>query len=99
MAASNGGARFDGPPIVLLFGFIVLAPLLETLDECVVPYWLLMMIRPSRASTRARGLVAVSGLIMALLHLGAWPSAILEPEMHGLKPARQNGQPVNLHVA
>lgn len=77
MGVPNSGARLDASPIVLLFGFILLAPLLETLVECAVPYWLMRKMRATRASKRAWGFVAVSALIMALLHMGAWPSAIL----------------------
>ena len=74
---SNGGARFDGSPMVLLFGFILLAPLLETVVECAVPYWLMMKMSAAAVRKPAWGFVAVSGLVMALLHMGAWPAAIL----------------------
>ena len=77
LGAPGSRAAFDGSPMVLLFGFIFLAPLLETLVECVVPYWLMLKMGATEVSKRAWGFVAVSALIMALLHMGAWPSAIL----------------------
>ncbi len=81
--AAGSRAAFDGSPIVLLFGFILLAPLLETLVECAVPYWLMRKMRATGVGKRAWGFVAASALIMALLHMGAWPSAILPSVVTG----------------
>ena len=61
----------------LLFVFVFLAPLLETLLQCVVPYWLMLKVQGTIVGRHPWGFVAVSALILALLHLAAWPSAIL----------------------
>ena len=74
---SHSRITFDGSAMVLLFGFIFLAPLFETLLECAFPYWLVLKVRGTVVRKRPWGFVAVSAMIMALLHMGAWPSAIL----------------------
>ena len=77
LGVSDSKPAFDGSALVLLFGFIFLGPLLETVLECAVPYWLMLKVRKIRAGRRPWGFVVVSATIMALLHIGAWPSAIL----------------------
>ena len=76
LGVPNRGAEFGGSPLGLLFSFVVLAPLLETLVECAIPYWLMNRTTATTVGKRAWAPVAVSALIMALLHMGAWPSAI-----------------------
>jgi hypothetical protein len=68
---------FDASAIVLLLGFLFLAPLLETTLHCVGPYWLMPRLRAVPVGRRAWGFVAVSAGIMAVLHLGAGPAAFV----------------------
>jgi hypothetical protein len=77
LGAAKGGARFDAPVMTLLFGFLVLAPLFETVLECAAPYWLMRKAGLVAAGRRPWGFVVVSALLMALLHLDAWPAALL----------------------
>jgi len=77
LGGSNNAATFTGSPMSLLLGFIFLAPLSETLIECAVPYWLMSKAGRNRLGERPWAFVVVSALLMALLHVGAWPSAIL----------------------
>lgn len=83
LGVAKGTATFEGSALVLLFGFLLLAPLLETLLECVVPYWAMMKVRWSVPGTRPWAFVVVSALIMALLHVGAWPAAIVPSVVTG----------------
>jgi hypothetical protein len=76
MGASDK-TSFDGTASVLFFGFIFLGPVIETVTECVIPYWLMRKMSGIAAGRRAWGFVAVSAGIMTLLHVGAWPAAIL----------------------
>jgi hypothetical protein len=55
----------------------VLAPVLETLTECLLPYWIMRKLNLIPAAGRAWGFVAVSAILMALLHFTAWPAALL----------------------
>jgi hypothetical protein len=77
LGVSESTITFDASAIVLFFGFIFLAPLLETVLECVVPYWLMLKLRRIPAGKRPWGFVAISGMIMTLVHIGAWPAALL----------------------
>ena len=51
--------------------------ILETLLECAAPYWLMRKARAIPVGKRPWGFVAISALVMAMMHLGAWPTAIL----------------------
>jgi hypothetical protein len=73
----SGKMTFDGSAIMLFFGFIFLSPLVETVLECLAPYWLLRKAQRIPAGKRPWAFIAVSAGIMALMHLSAWPSAIL----------------------
>jgi hypothetical protein len=73
----SSNMAFDASAFVLLFGFIVLAPLLETVLHCVVPYWLMTKMPAIPVGKRAWGFVAVSAMVMALLHIAAGPAAFL----------------------
>ena len=68
---------FDAPLITLLFGFIVAAPLLETLVECAAPYWIMRKAGAIPVGKRPWVFVAVAAVMMTLLHVGAWPLAII----------------------
>jgi hypothetical protein len=74
---AGGNVTASASDIVLLAGWIFVSPLLETLIECALPYWLMRKARAVPAGKRPWGFVAVSAVIMALLHMGAWPVAIL----------------------
>jgi len=74
---SNSKITFDASATALLFSFVFLDPPFETLLECVAPYWLMTKVRGIAVGKRHWGFVAVSAMITALLHMGAWPSAIL----------------------
>jgi hypothetical protein len=77
LGASDGKMTFDASAIVFFVGAVILSPLAETALECVVPYWLMLKVGGISVGKRPWWFVAVSAMIMALLHLGAWPSAIL----------------------
>lgn len=53
-------------------GMMVFPPILETLIECTLPYWVLSRMRRIGAG-RPWGFILISGGIMALLH---WPFAL-----------------------
>ena len=73
---------FADPVIGLVI--VVLDPLLETLLECSFLYWLMRKIGRIPVGERPWGFVAVSAIMMALLHVGAWPSAILPSLVTGV---------------
>ncbi len=77
LSAAKGTLGFEGSPVSLLFGFLILAPVSETLLECTLPYWLMAKVGAIAADKRPWGFVAVSAILMALLHLGAWPAALV----------------------
>jgi len=62
---------------VNILGGILIAPVLETLLECAVPYWMMRKLGCIPPNRRAWGFIIVSGILMMLLHAGAWPAAIL----------------------
>jgi hypothetical protein len=74
---TSGNVTANASAGVLLFGWIFLSPLLETVIECAIPYWLMRKARKVSAVNRPWGFVAVSAVIMALLHMAGWPVAIL----------------------
>lgn len=74
---TSGNIMDNTSAFALFFGWIFLSPLLETVIECALPYWLMRKARGMPAGRRPWGFVAVSAVIMALLHVGAWPTAIL----------------------
>jgi hypothetical protein len=62
---------------------VLLDPLLETILECTIPYWLIRKCG-RRSGPRPWGFVALSAAIMVLLHIGAWPAAILPAAVTGV---------------
>jgi len=64
-----------GTPLGLFLGLVVIPPILETLLECSLPYWIIATVRDYRNSrpNRCWGFVATSACLMAVLHpmLGA----------------------------
>jgi len=77
LGATGDKATSSASADVLLFGWVFLSPLLETVLECSIPYWLMAKTGRVQVGKRPWGFAAVSAAIMALLHLGAWPAAIL----------------------
>lgn len=71
------GPRISGSPLVLLLGFLVIAPVLETLVECLLPYAIMNRLGRIPSGRRAWGFIGVSAVLMALWHLSAWPAAIV----------------------
>ena len=69
-AASMPEEWSQGSPIGLFLGLVVILPLLETLVECAVPYWVISRVRDyrTRRPKRCWGFVAVSACVMAVLH-------------------------------
>ncbi len=69
-AASIPDRWSQGSPIGLFLGLVVMPPLLETLIECAVPYWVVSRVRDCRKERPRRcwGFVAVSACVMAVLH-------------------------------
>ena len=74
---SESHVSFDVTTVHLLLAFLVLAPVMETLLECAVPYWIFAKAGAMAVGRRPWQFVAVSALLMGLMHLGAWPSALL----------------------
>ncbi len=72
----GGKANFKGAALTLLTGFIFIAPIMETLVECTLPYWLLGRLGWSPGNRRPWLFVILSAWIMAVLHLSAWPAAL-----------------------
>jgi hypothetical protein len=75
-------ATLQGAQVNILGGLLI-APVLETLLECAAPYWFMRKLGYIPTNKRAWVFVSVSGLLMALLHAGAWPAAILPSFMTG----------------
>ena len=59
-----------GSPVGLFLGLVVIPPLLETLVECSLPYWIIARVRNYRLNRpkHSWGFVAVSACVMAALH-------------------------------
>jgi hypothetical protein len=74
---TSGNVTANASDLILLFGWVFLSPLLETVLECAIPYWLMRKARGVPDGKRPWRFVAVSAAIMAVLHLGAWPAALL----------------------
>ena len=83
-AASIPEAWTKGTPVGLLLGLVVVPPLLETLLECSVPYWIVSWVRGYRRKRPKRcwGFVAISACAMALLH--PMPAAVLPSLITGI---------------
>ncbi len=69
-AASMPEKWSEGSPLGLFVGLVVIPPLLETLMECSLPYWVISRIRDYRVKRPKRcwGFVALSACAMAVLH-------------------------------
>ena len=65
----------DGSPLGLFLGLVVVPPILETLLECSLPYWVFSKVRDylHNRPKRCWGFIVTSAFIMVLLHpmLGA----------------------------
>jgi len=63
------GAREMNAAVLLLL-LVVVSPLIETLGECALPYLIISRVRGYRENrpTHCWGFVAISALLMALLH-------------------------------
>jgi hypothetical protein len=83
LGTTGGNVTSKASAAVLLFGWIFLSPLLETAIECAIPYWLMLKARGVPDGKRPWGFVAVSAAIMVLLHMEAWPAAILPSLLTG----------------
>lgn len=70
---SAGSQAINVNPI----GGLILAPVLETLLECAIPYWIMRRMGWIPVNRRAWGFVAASAALMALVHSYAWPAALL----------------------
>jgi hypothetical protein len=81
VGVTGGRVSGAGPAeLVIMVGF---DPLLETVLECAIPYWLMRKCG-MRSGPRSWGFVALSAAIMVLLHIGAWPAAILPAAVTGV---------------
>jgi len=60
----------EGTPVGLFVGLVLGPPLLETVLECTLPYWIISRVRDYRTNKPKRcwGFVAVSACVMAALH-------------------------------
>jgi len=70
LAASEMETLLQMHPALLLVFIVVVSPLLETLIECTLPYFVLSRLRPRRHKMPARqwDFVIVSALLMVLFH-------------------------------
>jgi hypothetical protein len=67
VATSADRAQTAGDPLLSLAGFLIFAPVLETLIECALPYWIMRRIFGwSRRSFMP--FVLVSACVMVILH-------------------------------
>ena len=59
-----------GSPLGLFVGLVLVPPILETVVECTLPYWVFAKVRNYRRHRPRRcwGFVAVSACLMAVLH-------------------------------
>ena len=82
-AASMPEEWSKGTPLGLFLVLVVIAPLLETVAECTLPYWIISRVRDYRRNRPKRcwGFVAISACMMAALH----------PMLAGLLPALVTG--------
>ena len=69
-AASIPEEWTKGSPLGLFLGLVVIPPLLETLVECSLRYWVISRIRDYRTNRPKRcwGFIAVSACVMTVLH-------------------------------
>jgi len=69
-AASTPEEWSQGSAVGLFLGLVLIPPLLETLVECSLPYWIISSVRDYRTNRPKRcwGFVAVSACVMAVLH-------------------------------
>jgi hypothetical protein len=60
----------QGSPVGLFMALVAIPPLVETIVECSLPYWIISHIRDYRTNRPKRcwGFVAVSACVMAVLH-------------------------------
>jgi len=72
--------RFNGDPLLLLVGFLFIAPVLETLVECALP-WFILSRFTNPMPARPWLFITISAIIMALLH----------PELAAVIPALVTG--------
>jgi len=63
-------SQFSQGPVLLLFIFVILAPLIETLIECLLPYFIVSRVRNYRDSRPERcwGFIAISACAMGVYH-------------------------------
>ena len=80
-AASMPEQWRHGSPLGMFLGLVIFPPLLETLVECSLPYWLIGKLWVSRRSGRAWGFILVSAFVMAVLH--AMLAALLPASITG----------------
>lgn len=74
---SSGVVEFNTSAVVLLVGFIFISPFCETMIECTLPYLVMRMCNKIPLGKRPWSFVGISAGIMALLHINAWPLAII----------------------
>lgn len=77
------GGRFSIGGAAASVVMVVFDPLLETIIECAIPYWLMRKFG-MRSSRRPWRFVWLSAAIMVLLHIGGWPAAILPATVTGI---------------
>lgn len=67
-AASMPEEWRQGSPFGTFLGLVLIPPLLETLMECSLPYWLIGKLGGGRRSGRAWTFIVASAFIMAVFH-------------------------------
>jgi hypothetical protein len=80
----TSGRIAPGPAGLELIIGVVLDPLVETLVECALPYWLMRKTRQTPSPGRWWSFILTSAVIMTVLHVGAWPGAILPSMVTGI---------------
>ena len=73
------GGKISGANVGVMFwfGVLIVAPVFETLIECTLPYWIMRKLTFVRDDRRPWGFVITAAVMMTLLHIGAWPAAII----------------------
>lgn len=69
-AASMPNEWSELTPIGLFLGLVIVPPLLETIIECTIPFWIFARVRnyQQMRPVRCWGFITVSACIMAMLH-------------------------------
>lgn len=77
LLGQSGGRTVHADPVIELLGGVLLSPLVETVIECVIPYWSMRKMLGTSVERRPWIFVVTSATMMTLSHMSAWPAAIV----------------------